>query len=133
MLVERQGLWPTMAMGYIQFDKAVNIAGIILNNVAGEKHARYIREAFEQKLKVPIIGIISRNKELRLRERHLGLIPTDELDRKMKGKVLDIARSVADEISFDALLKIIENQKKFKQLKLPKEGTKKAVSQADSA
>ncbi|MGA8405529.1 MAG: cobyrinate a,c-diamide synthase [Nitrososphaeraceae archaeon] len=117
-----------MAMGYIQFDKAVNIAGIILNNVAGEKHAQYIREAFEQKLKIPIIGIIRRDKELRLRERHLGLIPTDELDRKMKGKVLDIARSVADEISFDALLKIIENQKKFKQLKLPKEGTKKAVT-----
>ena len=45
-----------MAMGYIQFDKAVNIAGIILNNVAGEKHAQYIREAFEQKLKIPIIG-----------------------------------------------------------------------------
>jgi len=29
-----------MAMGYIQFDRAVNIAVIILNNVAGEKHAR---------------------------------------------------------------------------------------------
>jgi cobyrinic acid a,c-diamide synthase len=118
-----------MAMGYIQFDKAVNISGIILNNVAGEKHARYIREAFEQKLKVPIIGIISRNKELRLGERHLGLIPTHELDQKMKGKVLDIARSVADEISVDVLLKIIENQKKtFKQLKLTKEGAKKAVT-----
>ncbi len=110
-----------MAMGYIQFDRAVKVAGIVLNNVAGEKHARYIREAFEQKLKVPIIGIIGRNKGLRLAERHLGLIPTYELDQTMKEKVLDIARSVADEISDRDLVKIIENQKKIKQLKLRKE------------
>ncbi|MGG6460085.1 MAG: AAA family ATPase, partial [Candidatus Eiseniibacteriota bacterium] len=68
-----------MALGYIQFDKETKIVGIILNNVSGARHAKYIVEAFKNIINVPILGIIHRSKLAKLKERHLGLIPANEL------------------------------------------------------
>jgi cobyrinic acid a,c-diamide synthase len=106
-----------MAFGYLHFDRKLKISGIILNNVSGPKHARYITEACKSKIKVPILGIVQRDNELRMDERHLGLIPTDELDYTKKSKIMKIAKKVSEEIYFDKIVSLFKLKKsKFTEI-----------------
>jgi len=57
--------------GFVSFDPAVRIAGVILNNVGGTAHADMIRDAVGGRL--PILGALPRAAELVMPERHLGL------------------------------------------------------------
>lgn len=65
------------ALGFRAFDPAVAIQGVILNGIAGEAHERSAREAVER-AGLPVVGAIPMIAELRLPERHLGLIPFQE-------------------------------------------------------
>lgn len=97
-----------MALGYIQFDKETKIVGIILNNVSGARHAKYILEAFKNIVDVPIIGIVPRSKLAKFKERHLGLIPADELGSYKKRKILSIAKQVSESIDYEKLIKFLK-------------------------
>jgi len=100
--------------GFKAFDPQVNIAGVILNNIGGQRHAMKAKEAIEHYTGVPVIGIIHRNNEMMISMRHLGLVPAIEERRRsadfdtrintirdviIEGvdidKVLDIARQTA--------------------------------------
>jgi cobyrinic acid a,c-diamide synthase len=106
-----------MAFGYLNFDRRLKISGIILNNVSGPKHARYITEACKSKIKVPILGIVQRDNELRMDERHLGLIPTDELDYTKKSKIMNVAKKVSEEIYYDKIVSLYKLKKsKFTEI-----------------
>ena len=106
-----------MAFGYLNFDRRLKISGIILNNVSGPKHARYITEACKSKIKVPILGIVQRDNELRMDERHLGLIPTDELDHTKKSKIIKVAKKVSEEIYYDKIVSLFKLKKsKFTEI-----------------
>lgn len=106
-----------MAFGYLHFDRRLKISGIILNNVSGPKHARYITEACKSKIKVPILGIVQRDNELRMDERHLGLIPTDELDYSKKSKIMKVAKKVSEEIYYDKIVSLFKLKKsKFTEI-----------------
>ena len=106
-----------MAFGYLHFDRRLKISGIILNNVSGPKHARYITEACKSKIKVPILGIVQRDNELRMDERHLGLIPTDELDYTKKSKIMKVAKKVSEEIYYDKIVSLFKLKKsKFTEI-----------------
>jgi cobyrinic acid a,c-diamide synthase len=100
-----------IAFGYLHFDRRLKISGIILNNVSGPKHARYITEACKSKIKVPILGIVQRDNELRMDERHLGLIPTDELDYTKKSKITKVAKKVSEEIYYDKIVSLFKLKK----------------------
>ena len=67
-----------MVLGYVNFDKKVRVAGVILNNVAGDVHAKWCKDAIENATGIPVIGWLPINREIALPERHLGLIPTPE-------------------------------------------------------
>ena len=92
-----------IALGFIRFSKSLKIAGIILNNVAGQRHATFISDAFAGKIKVPIVGIIERNKKIRMEERHLGLIPTAALEDKKKRAIIRSAKYAAEQIDLDKI------------------------------
>jgi len=93
-----------IALGFMHFDRKVRIAGIILNNVASERHAGYLAEAFANKIRAPIVGMIRRNSEIRMEERHLGLVPAPELQEARKKAILNAANSVSDQINIDKII-----------------------------
>jgi cobyrinic acid a,c-diamide synthase len=95
------------ALGFIGFSKSVNIAGIILNNVAGERHASFIRDAFASKIKIPIVGSIVRNKEISMGERHLGLIPTAELENRKKKAIIESVKCVSEQIDLNKIVQVL--------------------------
>lgn len=98
------------ALGFIGFSKSLKIVGVILNNVAGEKHASFIRDAFALKIKIPIVGTIVRNKEISMGERHLGLIPTAQLEDRKKKAIIDSAKYVSEQIDLDKIVPVLNER-----------------------
>ena len=72
-----RGIAPLVS-GYQAFDKELNIAGVIINKVAGSRHQSKLINALEYYTNIPVLGAISRSKELMIEERHLGLTPANE-------------------------------------------------------
>jgi len=65
--------------GFKHLDPEVNLAGVILNKVASQRHLEILTQAMES-LNVPILGHVFRTNDLKMPERHLGLIPALEKD-----------------------------------------------------
>jgi cobyrinic acid a,c-diamide synthase len=64
--------------GYCTFDPQVQIAGVVLNRVGSDRHRAMLQAAIAP-LQIPILGIFPQDRDLTLPDRHLGLVPTDEL------------------------------------------------------
>ena len=64
--------------GYRSFDPAIDLAGVILNRVATDRHLTLLKAALEP-LNIPILGIVRRQDSITIPDRHLGLVPTEEL------------------------------------------------------
>ena len=93
-----------MALGCQRLDPEVPIAGVILNQVAGARHERVVREAVESACGLPVLGAIPRAPEgLLLSTRHLGLVTPQEFAGRD-----DLARNLLDRVAryldFDLLL-----------------------------
>jgi cobyrinic acid a,c-diamide synthase len=67
-----------IAHGYRTFDPQVQIAGLILNRVGSDRHLELLTAALLP-LDLPILGVLRRQDDLSLPDRHLGLIPVGEL------------------------------------------------------
>jgi cobyrinic acid a,c-diamide synthase len=106
-----------IAYGFMNFDKKLKIKGIILNKIASNKHFYLIKDAFNNNIKIPIVGVIYKNQEYTFTERHLGLIPTVELDNKRKKKILNSAKTISDFLDSDKLISLIMPLKNEKSLK----------------
>lgn len=64
--------------GYRSFDRAVNLAGVILNRVSGDRHQLLLEQALSA-IEMPIFGVLRREEPIKIPDRYLGLVPTDEL------------------------------------------------------
>ena len=124
-----------IALGFMRFDRSVRIAGIILNNVAGDRHAGYITEALKGKVRAPVVGIIRRNREIRMEERHLGLVPAPELHEAKRKAIIDSAKLVSEQIDIDKVLGLCGKgrlQKIARSEKTPKSSVRIAVALDES-
>jgi cobyrinic acid a,c-diamide synthase len=63
--------------GFASHDRAVRIAGVILNRTASEKHRALVADAIAA-LGIPVFGAVPREAALALPERHLGLVQAGE-------------------------------------------------------
>ncbi|MFZ5821986.1 MAG: cobyrinate a,c-diamide synthase, partial [Chloroflexota bacterium] len=66
-----------IALGFKTFDPQLNLAGVILNNVAGAAHAQWLTEAV-QSVGLTVLGCVPRDHNLSVPERHLGLYMAGE-------------------------------------------------------
>lgn len=70
-----------LLQGLRDFDPRIYVAGVLLNRVGSDKHARMVTDAIEEHVGLPVMGALGRDESLHLPERHLGLIPTAEPGR----------------------------------------------------
>ncbi len=92
-------------LGFRQFDPQLNIAGVILNKVAGKRHEERLREAIAHYSDIPVLGAIHRDSRLALDERHLGLIPSNEASN-VEEKLSEIASIIASQVDLEALKRL---------------------------
>ncbi|BAU09571.1 cobyrinic acid a,c-diamide synthase [Leptolyngbya sp. NIES-3755] len=64
--------------GYRSFDARLKFAGVVLNRVGSDRHLELLKAALEP-LEIPILGVLRRQEAIEIPDRHLGLVPTDEL------------------------------------------------------
>jgi cobyrinic acid a,c-diamide synthase len=91
-----------VALGCARYRPDVSIAGVILNRVAGDAHARMITPALSR-IGLTCFGALPRRADLALPERHLGLVQateTGDLDERLDR----IADAVASAVDLDAIL-----------------------------
>jgi len=99
-----RGIAP-LILGYQQFDKDIHIAGVILNQVGGSRHETKLRAIIEHYTNVKILGAVQFNPELNIDERHLGLIPSNEV-KIVQNKIQTIANIVSNSVDLDQLLNV---------------------------
>lgn len=66
--------------GFQTFDPRVRVAGMILNQVGSDRHLELLSQALEP-LNLPILGVLRRQDNITIPDRHLGLVPTAELSQ----------------------------------------------------
>ena len=98
-----------MVLGYKMLDENVNIAGVITNNVRSESHYLLLKEAIEKYTGVEVLGYFPPNKEFSLESRHLGLIPSVEMD-SLKTKFDNLADEIEKYIDIDRIIEIAESE-----------------------
>ena len=67
-----------IVQGFENFDKDLNIAGVIFNRVGSLSHYQYLKEAVLDNCKTKPLCYILRNEKIKLPDRHLGLFTADE-------------------------------------------------------
>lgn len=92
-----------LVLGYQAFDPDIRIAGVILNKVGGARHESKLRNVIEHYTDVPVIGAVGASRDMHLPERHLGLMPSNEID-SAQGHIDRIGQLVADQVDLDRVL-----------------------------
>lgn len=93
-----------IALGCASYDPRIQIAGIVLNRVASERHRRLAADAVAG-LGLPVLGALPRQSDIALPERHLGLVQageTADLDARLDA----LAAFVSAHVDLDALLRL---------------------------
>jgi cobyrinic acid a,c-diamide synthase len=83
-----------LIMGCQKFDTALNIAGVVLNRVAGSRQETLVRNSVERYCEIPVIGAVPKLKGDLFPERHMGLVP--HLEREYAEKAVAWARSTVE-------------------------------------
>ena len=92
-----------LAAGFAGFDPRTPVAGVILNQVASDRHERLLRDALAG-AGLPVYGVIRRTEGIITPSRHLGLIPAAER-AALAGQAIDrMGALVAASCDLDALL-----------------------------
>ncbi|MBI2305378.1 MAG: cobyrinate a,c-diamide synthase [Chloroflexi bacterium] len=93
-----------MVLGFKSFDPHLNIAGVILNGVAGARHLEFVKPSLDR-AGVTLLGCLPRRSDLALPERHLGLIPT--LEGAVAQAFYDrLAAQIAETVDLNKVLSI---------------------------
>lgn len=99
-----RGIAPLL-LGYQQFESGINIAGVILNNVGGSRHEEKLRRIIEHYTNIQVIGAVHHDKNLLIKERHLGLMPSNELDEAHE-IIERIRQAIEDQVDLDMIMSI---------------------------
>ena len=94
-----------LVSGYQHFEPGVNVAGVILNNVARSRHEKMLVAAIERYCGIPVVGAIPRRDDMTIPDRHLGLVPKAE-DERLGPAIAIAQRAVEEHVNLDLLLEI---------------------------
>ncbi len=90
--------------GFVQFDKEVEIKGVVLNQIANERHEKIIKESIENYCAVEILGAIPRFKNIKMPERHMGLLPYQE--HEMQKEAFEFIEKISSHLELQKIIKL---------------------------
>ncbi|MGD1804155.1 cobyrinate a,c-diamide synthase [Dapis sp. BLCC M126] len=95
-----------IAHGFVSFDPSINFAGLILNRVGSDRHLQLLQNSLKC-INLPVLGVFRRHKNISIPDRHLGLIPTDEMPNldSLINDLVDLAETCFD---WEKLLPILK-------------------------
>lgn len=67
--------------GYKNYDPELNLKGVIINNISSSHHFKLLKEAIKSRMpELSVLGYLPKIEDLKLPERHLGLVPVSETE-----------------------------------------------------
>jgi len=108
LVVDGRGMSLSLAAlisGYKNFDKDINIAGVIINNVSSKMHYDLLSTIVEKENNIPCLGYLPKNLDISLKSRHLGLIPAEEVD-ELEEKSEKLSKIIEETIDLDKILEV---------------------------
>ena len=99
LVIDVQGMTRGIAplvLGYQAFDPELHIAGVILNQIRGQRHESKLRAVLEHYTEVPVVGAVAHDKSMAIVERHLGLVPSNE-SQGADAQIVHIGQLIADQ------------------------------------
>lgn len=101
-----------MVLGFKNFDPDLNIAGVIVNRVSGPYHYNLIKAGIEKHVGLPCIGYLKQSDNIALSSRHLGLIPSVEV-QALDEKINEVACMAEETLDLDRLMVLAKGAKTF--------------------
>ena len=100
-----------LVKGCMTFEQDLTIGGVILNRTGNSRHRAMLQRAVEELCEVPVLGVLPRNAEALLAERHTGLAgPAGEDECIQADALLDgIADFIVDHVDLAAIRKLAES------------------------
>jgi len=97
-----------VVLGAERFDPGLEVAGVIFNRVGGARHVGWLRDAVAG-CRAQSVGAVPWRDELRLPERHLGLVTARE--RAVEPALIDALATLGEEtIDLDACLAMAQSE-----------------------
>ncbi len=94
-----------IVMGFQQFGKDINIAGVIFNNVNSDTHYQLLKKAVENYCQIPVFGRLPKLPNIELPSRHLGLMTAQE-SQDMDSQWDELAKAIEEFIDVDGLIDV---------------------------
>ncbi len=118
-----------IAHGYCSLDSRIKVAGLVLNRVGSDRHLSLLKASLAP-LQLPILGVLRRQDNITIPDRHLGLIPTAELAEldQIVNRLADIGDIYFDWDQLLPLLKSPSSPISHSQLPIPNSSVKIAVA-----
>ena len=110
LVIDAQGMTRGIApliLGYQAFEPNINIAGVILNQLGGSRHESKLRAVIEHYTDVLVVGAVHRNPDLNIQERHLGLVPSNEM-ASVEKQIQLVANIIKEQVDLPKLQQIAE-------------------------
>ena len=103
-----------LALGFREYDRDVRLAGVLLNRVGSVTHEAILREAMAG-IGLPVYGVLHRDAQLQLPERHLGLTPVAENSERDAARqaVAAMGEAVARQVDVDGILELARRASKL--------------------
>ncbi|MBT3222045.1 MAG: cobyrinate a,c-diamide synthase [Proteobacteria bacterium] len=99
------GTVAAIVYGCKHYDQELNLAGVVLNNVGTKRQERVLRQAVEEGAGVEVVGVIRRQKNMSMTERHLGLHPVQEHGAPQQ-MLAELGHRVSAGLNMDRLIEI---------------------------
>ncbi|MEG3223958.1 MAG: cobyrinic acid a,c-diamide synthase [Methanobacteriales archaeon Met13] len=96
-----------IVIGFKTLDPEVRIEGVILNKVKNRKHFLKTKEAVEKLAKTPVMGGIPRSDDIKVEQRHLGLVPAVERKNILEF-IEDWAQVMEENLDLDLLKSVMK-------------------------
>jgi len=90
------------------FEPGLNLAGVILNRTAGERHRAILKQCIEELAGVPVLGCLPKIADNPIPERHMGLV-SDQEHAGREAALDAIADVVERSVDIDRLLLAARN------------------------
>ena len=104
--------------GFDRFSPDTRLAGVIVNMVNSRSHYEMLKGFIEKETGVPCFGFLAKNPDMTLESRHLGLVPSVEVEGLSRRLEL-LAEAVAETVDLDGLLNLAASTPEMEPAPLP--------------
>lgn len=98
-----------IVQGCANLEPGLNLAGVILNRTAGERHRSVLKKSIETHTDIPVLGMLPKIGRNPIPERHMGLMSDQEYDGQGHSALDELADMAETWLDIDAIQAVADS------------------------